>query len=336
MNARTRGFLAISAVVVVVGLGVGLLAYYNAGGAGAPAAGPVELSYVPSDASAVAYANVRDIMNSEFRQKLNQVLPSGEERDKIETELGLDFERDIDALVVGLSLGVGDSGTGKGSERGIVLVRGRLNFTQIESLAAKNGATLEEYRGKRLYVTPLNPDRDHPEQRAGFALLEGDLVALGPVDTLRRAIDAAATNTNITGNADMMRFISKIDPLSNAWIVGHFDAVSQSASLPEEVRARIPPVQWIAASARMNGGLSGTLSAETRDDLAGEQLRDVVRGALAAAQLMVGQDARLDALVKSVQVQGVGNTVTVNFTVPVEVLDMINGLAAMQKLSTDR
>src|SRR3970040_1879942 len=112
MNARTRGFLAVSAVVVVAGLGVGLLAYYNAGGAGAPAgragapaAGPVELSYIPSDASAVAYANVRDIMNSEFRQKLNQVLPSGEERDKIETELGLDFERDIDALVVGMSLG---------------------------------------------------------------------------------------------------------------------------------------------------------------------------------------------------------------------------------------
>jgi hypothetical protein len=334
MNARTRGFLAISSVVVVVGLGVGLLAYYNAGGAGASVAGPVELSYVPSDASAVAYANVRDIMNSEFRQKLNQVLPSGEERDKIETELGLDFERDIDALVVGMSFGAADGE--KGSEQGIVLVRGRLDFTQIEGLAAKHGATLEEYRGKRLYVTPLDPDRDHPEQQAGFALLEGDLVALGPVATLRRAIDAAATNTNITGNADMMRFISKIDPLSNAWIVGHFDAVSQSASLPEEVRARIPPVQWIAASARMNGGLSGTLSAETRDDLAGEQLRDVVRGALAAAQLMVGQDARLDALVKSVQVQGVGNTVTVNFTVPVEVLDMINGLAAMQKLSTDR
>jgi hypothetical protein len=314
----------------VVGLGVGLLAYYNAGGAGASSIGPVELSYVPSDASAVAYANVRDIMNSEFRQKLQQVLPTGEERDKIETELGLDFERDIDALVVGMSLGE------SGSESGIVLVRGRLNFTQIEGLAAQHGATVQEYRGKRMYVTPLAPDRDHPERQAGFALLEGDLVALGPVDTLRRGIDAAATNANITGNADMMRFIGKIDPTSHAWIVGHFDAVSKSAALPEEVRMRIPPVQWVAASARMNGGLAGTLSAETRDDLAGEQLRDVVRGALAAAQLMVGQDARLDALVKSVQVQGIGNTVTVNFTVPVEVLDMINGLAAMQKLTSER
>jgi len=85
----------------------------------------------------------------------------------------------------------------------------------------------------------------------------------------------------------------------------------------------------------MNGGLFGTLSAETRDEQSGEQLRDVVRGALAAAQLMVGQDARLDTIVKSVQVQGTGNNVTLTFTVPVEVLDMINGLAAMQKLAGD-
>ncbi len=331
MNARTRGFFAVSAVVIMVGLGVGLLAYYNAGAPlGASTAGPVELSYVPADASAVAYANVRDIMSSEFRQKLQQVLPTGEERDKIESELGLDFERDIDSLVVGMSLG------DTVEKEGIVLVRGRLDYTRIEGLANEHGAVAEEYRGKRLYVSPLNPDRDHPEQQVGFALLEGDLVALGPKATLHRAIDAAASRENVTGNADMMRFINTIDPTSNAWIVGHFDAVSQSASLPAEVRDRIPPVQWIAASARMNGGLAATLSAETRDEQAGEQLRDVVRGALAAAQLMVGQDARLDALVKTVQVAGAGNAVTITFTVPVEVLDMINGIAAMQKLATDR
>jgi hypothetical protein len=331
MNARTRGFFAVSAVVVVVGLGVGLLAYYNTGASlGASAIGPVELAYVPSDASAVAYANVRDIMSSEFRQKLQQVLPTGEERDKIESELGLDFERDIDSLVVGMSLG------GAPEENGIVLVRGRLDFTHIEGLAAQHGAVAEEYRGKRLYLNPTSPDRDHPEWQGGFALLEGDLVALGPAETLRKAIDAAASRENVTGNADMMRFIGQIDPTSNAWIVGNFETVSESASLPEEVRDRIPPIQWLSASARMNGGLNATLSAETRDEQAGEQLRDVVKGALAAAQLMVGQDARLDAIVKSVQVAGMGNSVTINFTVPLDVLDMINGLAAMQKLAADR
>ncbi|HUF48296.1 MAG TPA: hypothetical protein VMM93_10810 [Vicinamibacterales bacterium] len=332
MNSRTRGFLVSSTAIVVVGLGVGLLAYY---GAGAPprasAVGPAELAYVPLDASAVAYANVRGIMNSEFRQRLQQVLPTGEERDKIETELGINFERDIDTLVAGLSIGGPTA-----QESGVVLVRGRINFTHIEGKALEHGAVAEEYRGKRLYVTANPGDRDHPESRPGFALLEGDLVGIGPIDGLRRAIDAAASSQNVTGNPDMMRFISQLDSASDAWIVGKFDAVSQSASLPAEVRDRIPPVQWVSASARMNGGLAGTLNAETRDDQSGDQLRDVVRGALAAAQLMTGQDPRLDALVKSVQVQGVGKTVTVTFNVPVELLDIINGLAAAKRLSSGR
>lgn len=330
MNSRTRGFLVASALVIVVGLGVGLLAYYNANSPMGASAQPIELSYIPANASAVAYANVRDIMNSEFRQRIQQVLPTGEERDKIESELGIDFERDIDSLTMGMSIGDGEP------EDGIVLIRGRVNFTHIEGLALQHGAVAEEYKGKRMFLTPTSPDRDHPEERGGFALLEGDLVGLGPVASLRKAIDAADSRESITGNADMMRFINGIDPTSNAWIVGHFDAVSHSASIPAEVRDRIPPVQWVAASARMNGGLVGTLSAETRDEQAGEQLRDVVRGALAAAQLMTGQDARLSALVKSVQVQGVGNSVSVTFTIPVELLDMINGLAAMQKMSGER
>lgn len=330
MNSRTRAFLASSAAIVVVGLGVGLLAYYGTGAsARASAAGPVELAYVPADATAVAYANVRGIMSSEFRQKLQQVLPTGEERDKLENELGINFERDIEAIVAGIAVNDGGS-----PEQGVVLVRGRINFTQVEGKAVEHGAVAQDYRGKRLFVTPASVNRDHPEHRPAFALLEGDLVAVGPIDGLKQAIDAAATSRNVTSNADMMRFIGQLDPASHAWIVGKFDAVSQSASLPAEVRARIPPVQWVAASARMNGGLTGTLNAETRDDVSGDQLRDVVRGALAAAQLMTGQDPRLDALVKSVQVQGVGRTVTVNFSLPAELLDVINGLAAAQRLSS--
>ena len=39
------------------------------------AAGPDELQYVPADAAVVAYANVRDVMNSEFRQRFRQMEP---------------------------------------------------------------------------------------------------------------------------------------------------------------------------------------------------------------------------------------------------------------------
>ena len=63
--------MAISGAILAIGLGTGLVASYM----GLPvsvfssAAGPDELQYVPADAAVVAYANVRDVMNSEFRQR---------------------------------------------------------------------------------------------------------------------------------------------------------------------------------------------------------------------------------------------------------------------------
>ncbi len=57
-----------------------------------------DLAYLPANAAAVGYADVRSIMSSEFRQKLRAVLPTGEEKDKFQAELGVDIERDIDTV----------------------------------------------------------------------------------------------------------------------------------------------------------------------------------------------------------------------------------------------
>ena len=71
MTKKTRNFVLVSGAILTVGLGTGLVASYM----GLPvsllssAAGPDELQYVPQNAAVVAYANVRDVMNSEFRQR---------------------------------------------------------------------------------------------------------------------------------------------------------------------------------------------------------------------------------------------------------------------------
>ena len=77
MSKKTRYFVLVSAAILTVGLGTGLVASYM----GMPvslfssAAGPDELQYVPADAVVVAYANVRDVMNSEFRQRFRKMEP---------------------------------------------------------------------------------------------------------------------------------------------------------------------------------------------------------------------------------------------------------------------
>src|ERR1043165_10286809 len=100
MTRGTRNFLVGPAAVVVLGLGTGLLAFYNGGLTLMGSRGVAgELSYLPADATAVAYADVHAIMTSEFRQKLRQVLPTGEELGHIKAELGVDIEKDIDTEI---------------------------------------------------------------------------------------------------------------------------------------------------------------------------------------------------------------------------------------------
>ena len=72
MSQRTRYFMIGSALVIVFGLGVGAVAYYNGNLPLKARGGPEEFAYLPADVNAVAFANVATIMNSQFTQKLRQ------------------------------------------------------------------------------------------------------------------------------------------------------------------------------------------------------------------------------------------------------------------------
>jgi hypothetical protein len=337
MTQRTRYFMFGSALVILVSLCTGLVAYYSGNlPLRASSVGPAELAYVAPDATAVAYADVRSIMDSEFRQRLKEILPSGTERDKLHAEIGVDIERDVDSVVAGLS---GSEPNGKGA---VVLVRGRFNNNLIESTALQHGATVEEYKGKRLLImtmhAPSVPERDpsavpQTSTGGGVAFLEPGLLALGETAAIKRAIDIGASGENVTKSAELMKFVSEMDSRSSAWVVGRFDAMTQNAGVPQELKSYLPPVQWFAANAHIDGGIRGMVRAEARDDQAGEQLRDVVRGALAGAQLFAGQNPQLEAMVKSLQVTGAGKDMTVSFTLPKEMLDMLSGLAGLSKPS---
>jgi hypothetical protein len=333
MSRRTRNFLIGSSLVLVVGLCTGLVAYYTGGLPLGAASAPDDFAYMPSDTSAVAYADVRAIMNSEFRKKLKQVLPTGEEQEKLKAETGIDIEHDIDTVIAGF--------TGEEADHGgaVVLVRGRFNDSDIEFRARQHGATVEQYQGKRLVLMTHGERRGGPpggggareaveRSPGGLAFLEPGLIALGEASAIKRAIDARATKANVTSNTEMMTFVEQVQGGANAWVVGRFDTLSKTADLPAEIQAKIPAVQWFAVSANVNGGLAGSVRAETRDEKAAEDLRAVVSGAIAAGRLMGGQDQRATAMLNSLQITGTGKTVAISFTVPPEVLDVLGGIAA--------
>ena len=306
-----------SASLMALGLCTGLIAYYG----GLPSftaatTGPQELRYVPAEAALVGYANVRDVMNSDLRQRVHTVIPKHErEQHDLEKHTGINVERDIDHVVAAL---VKFEAHAKDTA-GMVLARGRFDNVRLEALAREHKGVIEDYKGKRL-VRP--PAEVHGGRGPAVAFLEPGLIALGDDVTLRRAIDTyAGGGQNLTTNKEMMGLIRDVEAASNAWAVGRFDSLPNRANLPPAVMAQIPAMRYFVAAGRVNGGISGTLRVEARDDESAKNLRDVVGGILALARLQAGSRPELQAMVQTLQLSGTGKTVALSFNVPAQVID---------------
>jgi hypothetical protein len=316
MSSRTRYFLIGSALTVAVGLGTGLVAYYTGTSARGSAARLPELVYLPADASAVAYADVRDIMASEFRQRLREMLPTGAEKDRLLADTGIDIERDIDSVVAGLGHGA------TGANGALVIFRGRFDPALIEKHSADHGGVAEDYKGKRLLLSPQH-DLAAGNSQPGIAFLESDLLALGGRAELQAAIDAAAGGANVTSNALFMDQLPGLQTSGNAWVVGQVDALAGQASMPAQIRDQLPSLEWFSVSADIDRGVRGVLRAEARDEQAGEQLRSVINGGLSAARLLTGQNTPIATALSSLQLAGNGRSIEITFALGPEVLDML-------------
>jgi hypothetical protein len=330
MTKKTRYFLAGSGAIMVAGLCTGLLAYYGGGFPSLSASrnGPAELSYVPADASIVAYANVGEIMASDLRQRLKQAMPDERGQKEFQEATGIDIERDIQYIVAAVTSAAPQNANG------LVVARGNFNPTQLETLAREHGGVVEEYKGKRLITVshvkvedpgPTGPGTDI--HRAGhqmsLAFLEPGLVSIGSEGAIKSSIDAYLTAQSITSNEEMMELVADIDHGNNAWAVGRFDAIANQAKLPDQIRNQIPAVKTFAVMSHIDGGVSGTLRAEARDDQSAENLRQVVQGFLALGRMQAQADPKVAALLQSLQLTGTGKTVALSFTVPAEIFDMI-------------
>src|SRR6185295_8112903 len=338
MTNRTRYFVIVSLLVLGVGFGTGLVAYYVGFPAGALGrrGGPDELEFVPRDATVIAFANVHEIMTSELRQKVRRVLPPHENGQReLETQTGINIETDIDRIVACMYPGA--SGTSRGA--GMVLARGRFDEVKIEALMREHGAHVENYSSKRLIVA--DPDArdvtpgDGVVRRHGgsFAVsfMEPGLAAIGSTSLIRTAIDLHRAGNNpqkglesVTGNDELMNRVRSMDD-GNAWAVGRFDALS-SQHLPAGIMSQLPAITWFSVSGHVNGGIRGVVRAETRDEESANNLRDVVRGFMALAKLQAGSRPEFQTMMQSLELGGNGKTVALSFAVPAEVFDIINAV----------
>ncbi|MEP7115987.1 MAG: hypothetical protein ABI880_00280 [Acidobacteriota bacterium] len=318
MTSKTRYFVLAAFGILALGLTTGLVASLS----GFPvaltrAAGPDDLSYVPPQAVAVAYANVQEVMASELRQRLRKLEPDTHDREDFETKTGVNVERDIDTVVAAM-LPLTDGAAGH-DQRPLVVARGRFDQVRIETLARDHGATVADYQGVRTIA--------HVGESGSMALafIEPGALALGSAESVRAAIDAKRSGRSVLSNNDMMRLVSELDA-SNAWAVGRFDAMAGQAGLPGDLQRKLPTLSWFSMAGHLNGGITGIFKAEAKDDEAADNLRDMLRGGVAMAKLQASDKPALKAMVDSLQLGGEGKTVAVGFSVPAEMFDALDAL----------
>ena len=336
MTTKTRYFVIASLLVLGVGLGTGLVAYYVGFPAGAAqrAGGPEELQYIPHDATVIAFANVQDVMNSQLRQKLLQALPMHEAGQKeFENQTGINIETDIDRIVASLNPDPSNNNT---PGQGLVLARGRFDEVKIEALMREHGAEIEQYKTKRMIVVThtregATADGRYPNESFAVSFVEPGFVALGHASLVRSAIDLHQGGNNpqaglssVTGNDELMALVRSLDS-GNVWAVGRFDALASRARLPDSVTSRLPAITLFAVSGHINGGLRATVRAEARDDEAANNLRDVVRGFMGLAKMQAGSNPSAQLMMQSLELGGTGKTVALSFMVPAEVFDAVGG-----------
>ena len=326
MTGKTRYFLVGSALVFFVGLSIGLVAFYGGMPQGlfASSTGPAELKFVPEDAAVVAYANVKQVMSSDLRQRLRQFGgPTDEGRNEIKTATGIDIENDIEYVVAFMDKRQADAAAN--DTNGLVLARGQFDQGRLEAFAREKGATIEDYKGKRLIKPGVKDDEPGSRHEHGLAVafLDNGLVAIGGDAVIRRVIDGAAASAKTArDNTEMMKLIADQRD-AGFWAVGHFDAISSQAKLPQAVTDRIPPITWFSASGHVNGGVQVMMKAETKSDEAASNLRDIVRGFVALAKMQAGNLPEAQALWPSVEMGGTGKTVSLSFGVTTQLIDVM-------------
>lgn len=303
MTTRTRYVLLGGAGVMAVGLAGGLVAWVSSSLPPLVAQErPDELRYVPPEATILSFANVREVMDSELRRRLREIQPELDGQREFQERTGIDIERDIEYVVGGL---VPD---GSDDTSGIAILAGNFDADRLETLALEQGGAASDYRGSRLITIA--------DESVAMAFLEAGVIAVGSETLVRRTIDLPFGGGGVDSNDSLMGLLRHVERGSTAWTIGRLDDPRGGEWLPDEVESQVSQVAAFAAGARVNGGVSGTLTAETRDEETGRNLRDLLQGFLALARLQVGSRPELGGLLDSIRLTAVGANVTLAFDLP--------------------
>ena len=316
MNRKTRYFVIASLLVLTVGVGTGLVAYYvgfpdrvRAAGPGRAPARPRQRRrwwHTPmctkSWSRTSASGSARPCLNLPDGQREFEQPPASTSKPTSTASSPLSRRRRTATFDVPRS--------------GLIIASGRFDQVRIEALMREHGASEETYKGRRLFVAPA---RRAPA--LSLAFVEPGLVAVGGAALVRAAIDRRDGGDSVRGNDDIMGLVRSLDR-GNVWAVGRFDALTSQANLPPHDRR--------VSCRRLPGSRSAGTSTAGSWEMCGWRRATRSRRLSSATSFAASsrwprcrptRTPSSNRCMRSIQLGGSGKTVAVSFELPAAALD---------------
>ncbi|HWW18239.1 MAG TPA: hypothetical protein VNY81_06445 [Candidatus Saccharimonadales bacterium] len=265
--------------ILLAGCLIGLDAYWHWHDAGARTRDAL-LSAMPSEASAVLFADLAELRRSPFAAELYNWIPKGQvdaEYAQFLRATGFDYERDLDRAAIAV---VKDENENKL----FAVAEGRFDRQKIEAYASKSG-THEIRGGRKIFSVTLNESA----RKISFAFLSKDEMALTDAPDL---VPLLAPSRNSADARDWQERFARVagSPV--------FAILRQDAAAGNALASRTPggfqspqfsmllnQLQWISLAAKPEeGALRIVAEGESANEQTSRQLSDLLSGMLLLAR----------------------------------------------------
>src|SRR5712675_107305 len=258
-----------TAVILLAGCLVGLDAYLRLRDSSITSRSAV-LSAMPSDASAVIFADLAELRRAPFTAEFYNWIPKGQvdaEYAQFLRDSGFDYERDLDRVAVSFIKGEKDS-------KMFAVAEGRFDRNKIEAYAARSGVR-ENRSGREIFSVPLGDP--------------GHKIALTD------AADIAPFLAPVADSADMRNWRERFARVAGSPV---FAVIRQDSEPGSALASRAPggfqspqlatllnQLQWITLAGKpREGAMRIVAEGECANEQTSRQLSDMLSGMLALAQ----------------------------------------------------
>jgi hypothetical protein len=317
MKTNRASILATAALALIAIAGV------------APAESQISaLKIVPGDSVAVGVVKLAELRTSPLSGRIfneTDKMTCDGDGAKFLAEAGLDPAKDIDVITFALR-----PNQASGEDDALVVAEGRFDAAKISAALLSRGAKeITTPSGKYFFVKEESHDGEDADGGAAIAFVARGYVVMGTEGAVKSALSTVARGGSGFLTSTLGGQIARIDSSASAWMIADVARLSKSAESKEGTQntatifAAVKKMTYVTmwttdtGNALRFGGTALSDDAETR-----QLVEDTIRGALSAARLAAQEkDPDLVELLRKVEVKHDGEGVSVEATVPADLLE---------------